>query len=702
MSNIYHFAENHHDHPSKENSKLNQIMFKTHVESVDDLKCGSHIILEAVHYLVESIDSRNRTFSAYSICKKKKIKLFERMVCTPQVTLVILNCKEHPDSNIDEALIRAKEELDKTTKRKWRSSDCFVTSMLCGVGHSIPEQYLMNDSVAPSGCTLVTPKVTVSKGDHLVFKDLSNNSRSVIVQEYFSDTRVIVKPPPAEGEEMDLTTYPEVYRVDYCECLPVEEVVKRVNSPVGKRILDKNSHDHSRFVTWAKTGRETTTTITDFLKDMPTTKQRRFSYEKIFSLDEIKPGDHLLESMQGRRRHFMVTERRDRSSFKIIYCQHTFICEEAQILDLSTGQNLYQVRYVDELLTSESSNLFVRRAKSYLGQQLHSPWAHMLFITWAVTGARENFELDTCSQPVSKNRITSFKQVIPGDYLLVKPLTGRTRHCLIVSTESPEQCTAVEYYHDEVLEVNLTLSEPDKFPLYYRVNYEPGTCLPNADSVDQAASLSRHTRFANTSYWNFVHKLKTHQELKVNIDDLQTSPESGSSGNYLGAPQFIQAVTSLDKLTASDHILYRINKPPFRPVYRSALVLQVLENQPVVEIVTMTSEGIVKHSHDLESLPNLHQVVYHACCYSESEVITRANRCLDNQGNHNYDEHYNNSHHFATRCKADREYSLTEFVKELALKEQGWLTIVHMQSDYIIALHSVSPIQVATHSGKRH
>ena len=722
----------------REKGKLNFVVTKTLAASIADIKSGNHVMLKKVHYLVKCVNYQNNTFSAYSVCERKMIILHKQIKWKE---LEILKCSQHLDNtNGDEALRRAEDEMGKAIKRKWGSGDYFVTAMLCGVEHSMHKQYMIADDAAPIGYTLVTPIVTIRKGDHLVFNEFSNKLRSVIVQEYVSDTKVIVKPPLSEGEIIDLTTHPEVYLVDYCECLqgpnklancvspfahktakihvnspiihnskcnclPADEVIKRVNSPAGETVFEKNVHDHSRFITWAKIGREVSieTTQASGLHSC------KFSYIKIKSTDELKPADHLVEYCRGKRRHLMVTEREPtQSSFKVILCQHNLIQEQSQIFDLSSGIELYRVQYmyVDESSTMSlynklEPNLSIMRGRSYLNQQLYNPWAYMLFIMWAKTGIKEDseqvsrkksrvisfnqlfcmwaktktkegFELNTCTQPVSRNRIVSFKQLTPGDYLLVRPLVGCSHHYLITSVHSPSHCFAVEYHDNQtVTSEELKQLQPDKFPLYYRVNYEPGACIPNETVVKECQRLIGYTLPDGIDYQKFVHYLKTQQELKVSVDDLQISCEIQHANSPNRVPQFIQTVPSLDTLIPGDHIIYRESKPPFRPIYQSALVLCAPQNEQV-EIATMTCDGIVKITRSFEALPNLHQLVYHSCHFSAEEVIKRVNEFKGNQEHHHYHERYNNCHHFATHCKSDQENPLAEILKELEIQDQGW------------------------------
>ena len=654
-------------------------------DSIDPLYPGAHLLLNRKHYLIESIDNQAASFSAYSTDEEKKIKLYEGLKLEEvpaaededdQWITKFLVCTLHcgPSQSVEEALKRAKVEVMER-KRKWGSSDCFVTAMLCGIQHSISEHYLVDHNVAPTGCTLITPKVSLKEGDHLVIKHVSNNWKSVIVQEYLDDTRVKIKPPLDGCEMIDLTTHPEIYRVDYNESiiLPAKEARKRAKSAAGNKIIQKNLliNDQSCFVTWAKTGREIPVSISEFLDDMPTTKKRGVSYCHILSPDTIKPGDHLVECFLNKRNHFMVTECGPGASFKIILCSNTTINEEHKNIDLLTEQDyeLYRIEYTNELFASTS----VKKARSLLGEKMHNPWAPMLFLTWAKTGAIEDFVLVTPTLPISKSRIKSFDQLVAGDYLVVRPLSGWTHHYIVQSVESSVKCTAIEHFHQgKVSKMELMLRDPDKYPLYYRINYEQGACLRNEDSVNQAIEYTDGKKLpVGLNYRSFVHFLKTEQKVKVDIDGLKMSEnEPRSTKAYLGTPLYIQAVSSPDLLTSGDHVVYRKYRPPYRNLlYQSAIVMDVLPNEEV-QIATVATSGFQTETLKFFSFgeSGLHRVIYHSCL-PQTQVLARIRSYSDKKENYFYDETDNNSHHFATRCKIGQEFPMTRLLIQLSLTE---------------------------------
>lgn len=654
-------------------------MYKTPVQFLCDIKPGDHIMLDTTHFLVKSVNSEDGSVSAYTINVRKRVVFYEKVpnlqmqadkiqfnsdsetvhvkVGGENSQLVTLSCQHINTNDIDGVLLKAEEELK--AKSKWMSSDCFVTAMKCGTEHLVHQQFVLHYDAAPIDCILVTPDlckstprgdvVKVSEGDHLVLKDFPNVLRSVIVQKYLNDTRVCVRPPINGGEFVDLTTYLEVYRVDYNDCLPTKELLKNINSPAGKAVFERKSvDDHGAFIVWAKIGRDDANIVySEFLEKSQLVERHKVSCEEIVSPYDIQPGDHILECLPCKRTHILITAREGENRFGVIFCQESFIREESRVITPAVNK-VYKISCRD--YQDFSTDVIVERAKSYLRRHMHNPWAHVLFIRYAKTGMKMKH---TSSDPVSKSRIKSFTQLAPGDFLVAK-----SHHYVVISVASSDKCTVVESHRlRKATKVDLNFSESEE---YYRIDYEPGACLSNEEVVKTAVSFVGATKLTD------IHHLKTNLKQTLNIKTLK-SPEELSSSGVLGAPQSVIPVISADKITSGDHIMYKVNKPPFRPVYRSAIVIKIHSSQKVEIITKKASFGVAKETLDFDDLTNIHQVIYLSSQYSEKEVIKRANDALECQDT-SYDELHNNSHHFVTRCKCDREYPLSNFLRKLEVQ----------------------------------
>ena len=99
-------------------------------------------------------------------------------------------------------------------------------------------------------------------------------------------------------------------------------------------------------------------------------------------------------------------------------------------------------------------------------------------------------------------------------------------HYIVLSVDSPSQCTVVESWRKKIRKVQLLwkdISNRNQRPWFYRVNYEKGVCLSSEDSVEQARSLDGTLHLSPTSTHlrqNFVHYLKTGEAADIDTDEL--------------------------------------------------------------------------------------------------------------------------------------------------------------------------------------
>ena len=666
---------------------LAPMIYKISMASIKILKTGDHVMIDSQHFLIDKVIEENNTFSAYFVSEGQVE--WQELTWDPSGKMpFLIHCSMHPNATDHQAsVVQAAEELKRKTK--WESSDMFVTAMKCGRQHPLNSEHIIDYNITLTGYTHITPIEKIAEGDHLVFTDLKNTFHSVLVEKCFSHTQVSIKPASEEGEVIDLTTYPEVYRVDYSSCLPPEQTLVRSRSQKLSQI------DHSCFASWAKTGKE--------LSLSP--PKPKFAIESLKGkIDQIQVGDHIIKyTTEFNRRHFMVTDKSSLSEFKLIFCQSCGLVRE-EVMDLS-DKDLYRIIYSQKCPPICEA---IARAQSQLGQRKYSPWDQMLFIITAKLGldGHENvyilhckqlalkervcvgehlimkdnqrnlhsvlvlnckdclqvevkplingrnivnladFEvycieydnslpfrrsksslkkrsslslsdfmeakfsvekIDTVNQiqigdhlieqinstcckhyivtgitrkrsvfsvisqqggdiheevldfsnrrlnrlicheksqsvhealnraklqlgqqcqipwdellltmqvnsskmPISKSQITSFSQLQLGDYVVKEPRIGTSHHYIIALIGLPNVCTAIESFQGKVSQENLPHPEPEKYPKYYCMNYQPGVCIKAEESVKLALSLvgKKYSRRG------FVHRLKTNEEI---------------------------------------------------------------------------------------------------------------------------------------------------------------------------------------------
>ena len=382
--------------------------------SIEMISPGDHVMLDSQHYLIEEVAKEGNAFSAYCVCKGQ-VEWQEAITWDPASGKVpsIIYCSKHPEAINCEASLKQAEKENKR-KTKWERGDVFVTAMKCGRQHPVDTEYIIDHYVYLTGYTHITPKEKVTEGDHLVFTDLKNTFHSVLVMKSFGHTQVTVKPELVEGEVIDLTTYPEVYRVEYSSCLPPEQTLVRGNS----QKQSQNHHD-SCFATWAKTGKE--------LSISP--PKPIFSIESLKDMTQIEVGDHIVECItESNRRHFMVTTTDDETfEFKLIFCQTGGLVQE-EAMDLK-NKELYRIVYNKKCPPVCEA---LARARSQVGHRKYSPWDQMLFITQAKLGidGHENFYVSHFKKMILKEKVSD------GDHLIVKDNQRNSLYSVLVINSS--------------------------------------------------------------------------------------------------------------------------------------------------------------------------------------------------------------------------------------------------------------------------
>ena len=659
----------------------------------------------AKHYLVESVNETSGTFSAYTLCEDSRAILVNKVSLSP--AMVRIEC----DLYKSKAAQTLKIAEDKLTSR-WKCPEHFVTAMKCGTEYSFYENHrFVIESNIVTSFTLLTPDLAIKEGDHLMIRDYRNpkSPHSVLVYTCPDHTRVSIKPQLESVDVIDLTLYPEVYRINYSDALPTSEALMRGKSKHGDAVLKSYPSDHSYFVMWAKTGQTKCVTIpADITSNI-------VCYEKVTSSGQVQVGDHLLQHLNDppNQRHLMVIEYASNSKFKVIFFHQGNVQERVEELH---GEN-YIIKYQSDLLLSTEDA--IKRARNQIGQK-YNPWDRMLFIMQAKLkeknssqGASISISTDgksvlmsrqqpstVCSLPISKSRIMCFKQVTCGDYIIKvpnNPLTRRntsaSHHYIVVSTDnSPTQCTVIESHSGKIVKSQCTI-EPStdsasKQPFfYYRINYEPGMCISPNDSIKRADEMiGRRSTIGNNK---FVHYMKVGNEVEVSISKLpdernhlqQLKLNSANHIPFLGQPHYSHPVISCDQISVGTHIIYKQGNA-YPPLYRSALIVDIIQqsrasqNEKVLELITNTLRNeFIRQSVQYSQLQRISKVVYLSSNFSEEEAVTRAKHHVHYHENFYHPEYYN-SHHFVTMCKTGCEYSLTDILTRKQVEDyEGKLMI---------------------------
>ena len=522
------------------------------------------MVHDSQHYLVKKIDQNTDTFDGYTVRRGNCVLKTGLKV---NKTTFKVDYGDLSTMNVVKSLELAESN---TSCKRWSCSSRFVTMTKCSLTHSIDESCLIDKDLSLTSFTPVSVHISVGVGDHLVIKPQDTAVfHSALVYKCIDECRFLIVPPlpQANGDEVDLSPSRfagEAYRINYKQSLPGNEVLKRARSKTG---VSKQRHcSPSEFVTWAKVGQSIA------VPEIPEMNEEKGSialnnnvihqcYEKILTVSEIRVGDHIFlnqgfDSFVIYRQHMLVTWHSDNkysTKFRVAFCLRTFIQETD--IDLA-NRTVYRVKYNEEL----PSEVAVERARRIVGQHRYGPLARMWFVTWSKIGSNYNSVeislLRNRSMPVSKSKISSFTQLNPGDYLVWCHRWWYYHHYLVLSVESPKQCTVCESRRRNIKKINLTWD--NEFQIYYRINYEDTVCFRHDRSVEHAKALigTRDLSIVtNLSRQGFVHFLKTGEAVTMNVDGLRDDHVTSLE---------LERIVSTKDLMPGDHLSRSIGKKMLR------------------------------------------------------------------------------------------------------------------------------------------
>ena len=636
--------------------KLKPVLFKVLVKDLNKVNPADHIVIKGQHFLIKSVHIQNGTFSAYTVSEpslrlpfvKNPVSVVSKEWQTHSSESVMAYridycSQQHRCLDSREILERAEEE--RICGTKWKCSQGFVCKIKCNTEHYFDDRCLISDDVHAVSCTEVTPLITIKEGDHLILMNRKDETkhRSVLVYKSIDAATMDIMPPldltessgitnPIAHETINLKDY-LVYRINYSQSLPSEDILQRAKSDSARDILAKHNAIPDYFVSWTKTGKElpiSEASLRELLKRPKIAEIRPVRYESILSPDEIQVGDHLFTNhildivdYKLPRSHFIVVERNNRivnPVFNVIHFSKGVLVEAEHEFNprITDGNSqVYRVIYPEEF----PGELAVKRIRSMLNKNLLPTCASSL-MRWAKTGSEEGLEIDflinSCA-PTSKSQIACFTQLNPGDYLMNDAKFKFVHHYLVVSVESPTQCTVIESWQRKVEQKSLTCTDWSKESSYYRINYDPGRCIPAEHSIKIARNACSYCNDKFFSrYWkpnseyareSFVHFVKT-GERSVNIEHLSNDRlflqrELVKSALELHVGDHIERPLSLAPNHAQHHMLV------VEPIdHTTCKVIHYKVEKSIARIATFKKGDVVNEEVNIFEFGEVFRIVY--------------------------------------------------------------------------------------------
>ena len=263
------------------------------------------------HHLVNSVCRDWGLISTYTTDIKGFVMKNDIKLCQSDTIIRVDYDQQSNFYHPAKSLERATDEMAK--KLKWNCSYHFVAMMKCGRKHIITEKCLFEAEVELIGCTPVIPQMAVDVRDHLLVRGTFGKYQSVLVYSCINECTIVSMPNIQRKclmGRINLHDYSDVYRVNYRQTLPIEEVFNRCSSSKGKQMLMEGEIDGaSRFISWAKVGREISLTVAKVLQTQQIAEVRLGVYEKVMNVNSISVGDHLFIPYPAYRWPFLVSKK---------------------------------------------------------------------------------------------------------------------------------------------------------------------------------------------------------------------------------------------------------------------------------------------------------------------------------------------------------------------------------------------------------
>ena len=589
------------------------MLTKVPISNLEEVSEGDHIMTTHIitgtqHFLVDSIDTECNIYTGYT-CKSGKVV---KEVCTFNAKSTS-RIKYDESLSSSEAIANAKRVLE---QGEWSDGDKFVTKMKTNKQYSFKEECLFKKEIEFS-CTEIAPGIAADEGDHLVVKDKCSNYHSVLVLKHAGGSTFIVTPDLNSDEQygyLSIDKDTEVYRINYQQSLPVVEVFQRAMSDKGSEVLRECRSELSKFVSWAKTGRKEMIDVEQLKSQMQIAQLCPFQREKILLVNQIKVGDHLIQScgipkFHTHWWHFMVTEVShppNPCKFKIIHCTNSRISETEETL-VPSKDDIYRIIYPESLPVATA----IERARSKLATYYFSPHARMSFVRWAKTGSEDGIEVDFLlnnAMPASKSRICTFSQLNPGDYLVEEEdKVTPWHHYLVTEVTSHSTCSAIESWNWKVKDRNLTFNEKHT---YSRLNYNDGACISSQKTIADACKLLGEYFFTQNKQQNLVNFLKTGNAVDIKIDSLQ------DDRTLLRR----ERVESASELRPGDHI--ERSTPFISGMYHHMMVTEQPHHDRKCTVIHLTSDAAVKEEevYIFKEGDNVFRIKYPERCAPEQGI----------------------------------------------------------------------------------
>ena len=512
-------------------------LLNRNIESISDLKAGDHVIKDKQNWIVESIDVKTDTFTAYTYMNKDK-RVHKRCLDMNKVVLV----------SYDEVIFSDMHDCEKVLHQAklacgnglWDSDNKFATFIKNGIPYSKENSggEVSNAIIGP-GDHVITPG-----REHFIVEVVHKGN---VFDGYTYDEskgRIVKKTKLTWQETVPYNTHRNskdiVYdaRVAYgCLWKSDDEFASLLKT--GKCISFSNSSFID--VSLLNEGFDSETEEVHCKSD-----HGFFSCTKVTSDICLEDGDHLvLKTASEQDHHVIVCYVED--NYNLIVTPA--IKELTQRIRISDYSDIYRINYkcslpgdavVKRVLCNQARKVF---------HDLSTPEEQCKLVTWAKVGKHKYFaqlphnNVIVQKWPFSYERIVSIADISAGDHLF-EPTLLYWFHYLVTEKKSDTQLSVIYQLRTQVKEDIHNIDIRNR--VIYKVIYPE--CFPADIAIQRARKfLSSRQKCDPEGRMKFVSRAKTGSEDGVFVDVLL---------NY-NLPTSKSQIYSFAQLNPGDYVVYK-------------------------------------------------------------------------------------------------------------------------------------------------
>ena len=544
------------------------------VHYLDDIHPGDHLMNMSEHWLVESINHSQNTYTVYMY------------------------------SGDEVSKIEQKWKVD--SQQNWLSSDEFVIKMKTGQKYSVDEQCPIEDKIQPASVSQapftkshIHSLTEIHPGDHIMITsqgqqadhllivdtDLEGGKYSAYTTDHSGKVKRIenkwenssrifhisypnhTQVEPVKAIANAVTEYDKcsVFRIDYGGGADIYPAGRAIENAVEE--YQKNRLSSDKFVTKMKTGQKHSLDEQCLLEQPASESQASFTKSRIHSLEEIHPGDHIMiTSRIWQAKHLLIVNTDLKGGKYSAYTTDRSGKVERIENKWEKGSSIFHISYPDH---THSTLVAPVEAIDNADDEYHKWKSSDEFVTMMKTG--KCYSLTRHCLFSSNNNIVGYTVITPdtaldeGDHIIFQDELGMYHSVFLYKKITGTKFAImpnIKYNGDGCPYIGEVDLAHDQYQTY-RINYKQ--CLP--PEVAQIRACSKIGKIVLKENMHdpslFISWAKTGKQLLVSRpDDLKIRVKHKSMPTQKQPQQIAQLrpwwyekIISTDEIKVGDHLI---------------------------------------------------------------------------------------------------------------------------------------------------